>query len=272
MMDVEAAANFPTITPGVTESYRHGWQQLWKNFFELFLGLIIMLAIIIPISIVIVIILAIFVPDYWIQQLINYGLGFFIYGPIGFGWAYMTLRAVRNEKVEIQHLFQPFRRYGQAVLAYFLMYLIISIPFIISTVVLILIYSLGVFLTILAVIFTIFLYCKLAFMPYILVDKEVNAIQAIKASWNMTNGYAGKVFLIGLLGIPIAIAGVICFIVGVIPATMWIYMAIASLYHAVDMRNRGVANTTHTPLPGGSDSYSGERDRDIYHPNVQRQY
>ena len=249
MTEVEASANLPRISPGVIEAYRHGWRQLWKNFFELFLGLIIMLAIIIPISIVFVLILEAFVSDYWIQQAISFALGIFIYGPLGFGWAYMTLRAVRNEKVEIKHLFLPFRRYGHAVLTYFLMTLIISVPSIITTVILVYVYTLGVILAILAVILTIFLICKLAFMPYILVDKKVNAFEAIKTSWNMTDGYAGKVFTIGLLGIPVTIAGVICFIVGVIPASMWFYMAIASLYHAVDMRRGRAPIQPDSSLP-----------------------
>ena len=237
MTEGDVTAEYPLISPGVGECYRHGWHQLWRNFFELFLGLIIMLAIIIPISIVLVFILEIFIEDYWIQQVINFAVGIFLYGPIGFGWAYMTLRAVRNEKVEIHHLFQPFRRYGQAVLAYFLMYLMGVIPLLVGSFVLILIPFLGWVLFILAIIFTIVIYCKLAFMPFILVDKEVSATDAIRASWNMTNGHAGEVFLIGLLGIPIMIAGLICFLVGVIPAGMWIYLALASLYHAVSMES-----------------------------------
>jgi len=56
----------------------------------------------------------------------------------------------------------------------------------------------------------------------------------------MTNGHAWTVFLIGLLGIPIFIAGLICFLVGAIIAGMWIYMALASLYHAVSAQRAAV--------------------------------
>ncbi|OGO01594.1 MAG: hypothetical protein A2Y90_02115 [Chloroflexi bacterium RBG_13_52_12] len=49
----------------------------------------------------------------------------------------------------------------------------------------------------------------------------------------MTNGHGWKVFLIGLLAIPIGIAGLICLGVGVIIAVMWVSIALASLYHAV---------------------------------------
>ncbi len=51
----------------------------------------------------------------------------------------------------------------------------------------------------------------------------------------MTDGYATEVFLVGLLAIPIAIAGLLCFFVGVIIALMLIRLAFASLYHAVSV-------------------------------------
>ncbi|OHB72410.1 MAG: hypothetical protein A2W23_03450 [Planctomycetes bacterium RBG_16_43_13] len=60
----------------------------------------------------------------------------------------------------------------------------------------------------------------------------MGAIDAIKESWRMTTGYAWRVFFIYLLSIPIMIAGIICLIVGVIPAGMWIGISFASLYHA----------------------------------------
>jgi hypothetical protein len=49
----------------------------------------------------------------------------------------------------------------------------------------------------------------------------------------MTGGHAWKVFLIGLLAIPICIAGLICFGVGIIVSIMWVTLAFASLYYAV---------------------------------------
>jgi hypothetical protein len=61
----------------------------------------------------------------------------------------------------------------------------------------------------------------------------MEAIKAVKESWRMTDGHALNVFLIGLLAIFIALAGLICLIVGIIPAVIWIELAFASLYHAV---------------------------------------
>jgi hypothetical protein len=60
-------------------------------------------------------------------------------------------------------------------------------------------------------------------------------IEAVKKSWSMTNGHAWTVFLIFLLGIPISIVGLLCLVVGIIPAIMWITATFASLYHAVSV-------------------------------------
>jgi hypothetical protein len=63
----------------------------------------------------------------------------------------------------------------------------------------------------------------------------MDVITAVKTSWRMvSHGRAWKVFLTGLLAIPIVIAGLICLGVGVIISIMWITTAIASLYHAAD--------------------------------------
>ncbi len=82
--------------------------------------------------------------------------------------------------------------------------------------------------------------CKLAFTPYLVVDRKMEVIEAVQESWRMTNGHAGKVFLIGLLAIPIGIAGLICFGVGIIIAIMWVSLAHASLYYAVSSSGRAL--------------------------------
>lgn len=80
--------------------------------------------------------------------------------------------------------------------------------------------------------------CKLAFVPYFIVDQKMEADQAVKTSWKMTSGYSWKVFLIGLVAVPLAIAGLICFGVGIIFAIMWISLTLASLHHAVTVRQQ----------------------------------
>ena len=75
--------------------------------------------------------------------------------------------------------------------------------------------------------------CRLAFTPYLVVDRQMEVIEAVKESWRMTRGHAWKVFRVGLMAIPIGLAGLLCCGVGIIIAIMWSKLAFASLYHAV---------------------------------------
>jgi len=135
--------------------------------------------------------------------------------PVGYGVAFAYLRAVRDDPVEVKDMFEVFRNYWNVVLASLLVGVIVSIGF--------------VLLIVPGIIFA----CKLAFTPYLVVDRKMAVIEAIKESWRMTGGHSWKVFLIGLLAIPICIAGWICFGVGIILAIMWVTLAFATLYHAV---------------------------------------
>jgi uncharacterized membrane protein len=194
--------------PGVISSYSNGWKQLWKHFLTLFLIWIIYIALSVGSWILgLIPVLGVVLP-------ILYSI--FFLSPLGYGQSFAYLKASRNDKVEVQDIFTVFSNYWNAVGAYLLIMIIIIAGFI------------------LLIVPGIFLACKLAFVPYLVVDKKMGATEAISASWKMTKGHGWKVFLIGLLGILIGIAGLICLVVGVIISVMWIQAALASLYHAVN--------------------------------------
>ncbi len=186
-----------TFEPGVISSYDNGWKQLWPHFFELFLISLIS----------------------WIINGIGeiFSLIYTVFAgfPLNFGVAYAYLKAARNEKLDIGDTFSGFRNYWNTVGAGALVALAVIAGII------------------LLVVPGIYIACKLAFTPYLVVDRKMRATEAMEASWRMTNGHGWKVFFIGLLGIPIVIAGLICLVLGVIISIMWINMALASLYHAV---------------------------------------
>ena len=138
--------------------------------------------------------------------------------PIQFGIAYAYLRASRGEKLEIKDMFAFFRNYWNVVLAAFLCNLIIVV---------------GILFLIVP---GIILACKLAFVPYLVMDKKIEAIDAIKESWSLTDGYAWKIFLMVLLVFPIIIGGLLCLLFGVIISFIWINLAFASMYHAVRLK------------------------------------
>lgn len=202
-----------TVTPGVGTSYDNGWRWLWKYFVELLLILIIYVVISIPSGM-----------SSWAHgsAAASAALGFFVFlynvfvmGPVGFGVAYVSLKAARGEKPEVADMFEGFKVYLNAVAASLLVGIIVVVGL--------------VLLIVPGIIFA----CKLVFVPYLVVDKKMEATEAVRTSWRMTDGRAGTIFLIGLLAIPVFIAGALCFGVGVIIAAMWVELAFASYYHFV---------------------------------------
>lgn len=212
---IAPVAPLHVIEIGVGSSYGNGWRQLWKNFLMLLLIVIITVLISSPGSIV----------SQIGQKLggtfavagfsFSFVYGIFLTNPLAYGVRFVFLKAARNESLDLGDMFEGFHYYWSAVLAGLLVSVIVVIGML--------------FLIVPGIIFG----CKLAFTPYLVVDREMKVIDAIQESWRMTTGHAWEVFLIGLLGIPIVFAGLLCCVVGVIPAAMWTNLAAASLYHAV---------------------------------------
>ncbi len=198
-------------------AYGFAWDRMKKFFLDLFLITVIVGVVYIPLAMtrsldgrgtVGGVILSIFGLAYWLLLLY----------PIDYGSAFVFLKAVRGDKFEVKDIFSPFEnieRYLNVILAEILKSAIIGI---------------GMFLLIVpGIIFA----CKLAFVKFLVLDRNMSPVEAVKESWNMTEGYAVDIFLIGLIAIPLAIAGMICMGVGLIPVIMWVRCAFASMYYAV---------------------------------------
>lgn len=77
---------------------------------------------------------------------------------------------------------------------------------------------------------------RLQFFSYFIVEKNVGPIQALKASWEITQGHVWQLFLYGLIVTGINIVGVLCLFVGLfwtIPTTQ---VATAYLYRHLAKR------------------------------------
>lgn len=205
-------------------SYGYGWQQMWKYFLYFFLIGVIVAFAGAPVSMIHdsevvktpgLIYLQIIVAAYWLllMPIINFGADL------------MYLRGIRNEKINISEMFDGFKKnYLNIILANLLMFAIIGLGF--------------VFLIVPGII----LACRLAFVPYLVMDKNMGPVEAVEKSWAMTRGYGWKIFGMAVLSIPIFISGLICFLVGVIFALIWISAAFAAMYHAVDLEEQKQLN------------------------------
>ena len=208
----------------IAGSYGYGWQQMWKHFLYLFLVMVIVGVLNSPVSVLQesdgdltagLILLQILGAAYWLL----------FYSVVKYGGDLLYLRAIRNEKIEIREMFDGFKKnYVHIILANLLVFAIVGLGF--------------VFLIIPGII----LACRLAFVSYLVMDKNMDPVAAVEKSWEMTRGHGWQIFGMGLLAIPIVIGGLICFIVGIIFAIIWISAAFAAMYHAVDLEEQQQLN------------------------------
>lgn len=205
--------------PDAAQSYSIGWKVIWVYFVELLIVAIVYAVLSGPTS---------FFQwriDHWgwfLAPLALFGIayGIFVAGPIGYGANWVFLKAVRGERVEIRDVFVVFQKnYWNAVIANIVVGVIVGLGI--------------VMLIIPGIIFA----CRLAFVPYLVVDREMDVMDALRVSWDMTRGYGWQIFFMGFLAFFVVILGLICLFVGVIVSMMWISAAFGAMYHAVEIKD-----------------------------------
>jgi uncharacterized membrane protein len=217
--------NASVKTQSATEFYGFAWKRLWKYFLELLLVTIVSIVVLLPTigrddngykffannSISIDFFFISFQgAGAYVVFVIAYML--LLQSPIEYGISYINLLAARDKKFQVTDLFHVFQNYWNAVFANLLTMCIIGF---------------GIILLIIpGVIFA----CKLAFVPYLVVDKKMDAVEAIKKSWEMTTGQTATIFLMGVMAFFIGILGLIVVGVGIIISIMWIHLAFAAIY------------------------------------------
>jgi len=146
-----------------------------------------------------------------------------------YGASYLYLKAARNQSFEVKEVFNGFNKYFKVVLAHLLTLCLVFLGLIFF------------------IIPGIIILCRLAFVPYIVMDQDLGPVAAVEKSWQMTRGHGWTIFGMGLLMIPIIIIGVLLLLVGVIFAAMWIFCSFAGLYYAVTQaqQNEGAADITN---------------------------
>jgi uncharacterized membrane protein len=214
-------------TPRATAfgSFGYGWQQLWKYFLHLFL-----IAVVVGIA---------NVPSWGpvgggqgfnsagfvVLNVLAAAYALLVVPVVNYGADWMYLRFMRDEQPNVGDIFAGFKKgYLNIVLASLLVVAICGIGFL------------------LVVVPGIIFACRLAFVPYLVMDKGLDPVGAIEKSWFMTRGHGWRIFFMYLLSIVMVICGLILLVVPGLFALMWSGTAFASLYHAVDLEEQALLN------------------------------
>jgi hypothetical protein len=199
------------IQPTVSSAFSRGWDTLKKYFPELLLILLILILFSLPMGLV-----NAFVDErssgYVFFSIFNVIYGLIIMAPLSYGADLLCLKAIRGESFNVNEIFFAYRRTLQIVLANVLVGVIVGLGF--------------VMLIIPGIIFA----CKLSMVPYLVMDKNMEAVEAVRTSWNITKGHSWTIFGMGVLSFFLAIGGLILLIVGIFPAIIWINLAFAAMY------------------------------------------
>lgn len=75
--------------------------------------------------------------------------------------------------------------------------------------------------------------CRLAFVSYLVMDRNLDPVAAIEESWRLTKGYGWTIFAMSLVSFFIVILGLLLLIIGIFPAIIWVSSAFAVLYQDV---------------------------------------
>jgi len=211
--------------PTVSGTFGHAWEIMKKRFPELLLVMLIQMVLSAPTG-------AKHLLFAWSDaNVYTIGMFQFIYSllvvmPVSYGCSWVYLKAIRGDSFRFQDVFFAYQSFGNILVANLLVFLIVVAGFIM--------------LIVPGIIFA----CKLAFVPYLVMDEKMEAVDAVRKSWNMTRGFSWTIFLMGFLSIFVAIGGLICFIVGIFPAAIWISLAFACIYWVISAKTKVSAEST----------------------------
>ena len=173
-------------TVSVTDAYRHASERLRVDFVPLMLIVIALAAI----SVVAAALQGV------MPGIIGFSVQIFVVGPISFGAGWAMLRSVRGQDPSLSDLFVPFDRcFAQSAFGYLLIVVALTAGFS------------------LLILPGILLAVRLAFVPFLVVDEDMDAISAFRESWRRTGAYPWQIFWAMALAIPIIALGLLALFV-----------------------------------------------------------
>lgn len=141
---------------------------------------------------------------------------FLVLTPFNYGVDWMFLKASRKKEPQFEEILYGFKKYLFVILSHLLAIGIVGVGFLFF------------------IIPGIYLACKLIFVPFLIMDKKVDPIQAVKLSFYLSKGYFWTILRMWILSFFVLILGFICLFVGVFVSLVWVHSAFAVLYKAVD--------------------------------------
>ena len=220
---MEENQNPAVVPPTVSGTFGLGWERMKRSFPELLLILLVLILFSIPMGLV----------DFLFEKgsaghiffsIFNAAYGLIIMAPLHYGACMLFLKAIRGEGINVNEIFFAYRKTLQIIMANILVMVVVGLGF--------------VMLVVPGIIFA----CKLSMVPYLMMDKNMEAVEAVRTSWHITKGHSWTIFGMAVLSFFIAIGGVILLIVGIFPAIIWISLAFAAMYNSITKDERRETN------------------------------
>ncbi|MEL7222083.1 MAG: DUF975 family protein, partial [Bacteroidota bacterium] len=149
-----------------------------------------------------------------LTQQVNFSpISTLVSGAFAIGICYYHLIIAKNQEPRLEDIFKGFEQFIQSLVAAILMGLIIVVGL--------------VFFIVPGIIAAL----GLSQTYYIMADNPgIDAIEAMKQSWEMTKGYKGQLFLLGLSFLPWAILSIFTLFIGLLWLMPYMYVSFSHFY------------------------------------------
>ena len=216
--------NYTRLTPTLGGSLSNGWEVMKKYFLYLLLVVIVVGMVTGPAGSKININSDNFVFSFGAILLMLFSMAYyFLLLPVfKYSSKLIYIDAVRDKEIDFSKLIAGFKNYLNIILANLLKHALIAMGFLFF------------------IIPGIIIACRLAFVSYSVMDKDLDAIQAIEKSWKLTKGIGWNIFGMAILSFFIGACGIAFFIIGIFPALIWIHSSFASMYQGALNKDDGL--------------------------------
>ena len=221
------------LKPTFGDSLGVGWNVMMDNFLRLFLVVIIMGIIAAPMKVLQIRVDAFDLNfSHWdwhdFIRLGTFGIFAAFYGLLGLLYAFLVVPVFRygSRMIYIQSVRQQKPEFEKLISGFSENYL----PIVLANLLVTALVALGLFALLIP---GIIIACRLAFVSYLVIDKKLDAIEAVEMSWKLTRGHGWTIFMMGFVSFFIIIFGMLLILVGIFPAIIWINSSFATLYESV---------------------------------------